>query len=46
MATFLLLGFAGVTMAAAISEKQPEDRASGHAAMVEAEYTLAMALRR
>lgn len=46
IATFLLLGLAGVTMGAAISEKRAQARVDGREAMVRAEYDLACALRR
>jgi hypothetical protein len=46
IATFLLLGFAGVTMGAAISEKQAEAHDGGRDAMIAAEYNLACTLRR
>ncbi|MDB5687398.1 MAG: hypothetical protein JWR77_1987 [Rhizorhabdus sp.] len=46
IATFLLLGLAGVCVGAAISQKQPDVAAHGREAMVMAQYDLAMVLRR
>jgi len=46
IATFLLLGFAGVTMAAAISERPVQTRDFGREAMVRAQYDLACSLGR
>lgn len=46
IATFLLLGFAGVCVGAAISEKQADVAGRGRDAMVMAQYELAMVLRR
>ncbi len=46
VATFLLLGLAGASLGAAISEKQVDVAAEGRAAMVDAQYELACVLRR
>jgi hypothetical protein len=46
IATFLLLGFAGVTMGAAISEKQRQVADGGRDRMIAAQYDLACTLRR
>jgi len=46
IATFLLLGFAGVTMGAAISERQAEGHQGRNGVMSTAEHDLACVLRR
>ena len=47
LASFALIGFAAMVSAAAIaSEAEPDSRAAGRAMMVEAQYRLAMQLKR
>jgi len=46
IATFLLLGIAGVSVGAAISEKRADVANHGREAMVLAQYRLACVLRR
>ncbi|WP_340315683.1 hypothetical protein [Rhizorhabdus argentea] len=46
LASFLLIGFAAVVSASAIASAEPDARLDGRRMMIEAQYRLAIGLRR